>query len=39
MVFGDVPPLNEVLAGAERFEQIVNGAMAVAPLTKGEQLE
>ncbi|MDB5795300.1 MAG: hypothetical protein JWR25_1679 [Noviherbaspirillum sp.] len=39
MVFGDVPPLNEVLASAERFEQIVNGAMTVPSLTKGERPE
>lgn len=26
MVFGNVPPLDEVLASVERFEQIVNGA-------------
>jgi len=26
MVFGDIPPLNAVLASAERFEQIVNDA-------------
>ena len=37
MVFGETSQLDAVLASAERFEQMVNSAAAVAPLTQEEQ--
>lgn len=35
MVFGDVPPLDEVLRSAEHLEQILNGSAMAAFTTKG----
>jgi hypothetical protein len=39
MVFGTVPPLDAVLASAEKLEQIVNGSLAAGSFTfaKGER--
>lgn len=36
MVFGEIAQLDAVLASAEKFEQIVNSAATVAPLTQEE---
>jgi hypothetical protein len=36
MVFGEIAQLDAILASAERFEQIVNGAEPVAPLMQEE---
>ena len=39
MIFGEVPALDEVLASAERFEQIVNDATTAASLAHAERRE
>lgn len=39
MIFGEIPALNAVLASAEKFEQIVNGATTAASLAHEERRE